>query len=226
MPVEHGGRTFDRVPNWDARNAEYPLQLLAEPKEAVVERPLKTKTWTIPDVLDQGAEGACTGFGTAHMLSSTPKPRPKVDARFARALYQEAQRHDEWPGESYEGSSVLGAMRAAKAKGYVNSYVWPRTAREVAVALSYFGPVVIGVDWHERMMSPDADGFVHAQGRVVGGHCVAVTGFNHKAGHFIFPNSWGEGWGKHGFAKLAYADLDRLMGANGEAALASKVTVR
>lgn len=226
MAPRHEGRVFDRIEHWDARNADHPLQLLGEPQEAVVERPLKTKTWTIPDVLDQGSEGACTGFGTAHMLSSTPRARKGVNDRFARALYLEARRRDEWPGENYDGSSVLGAMKAAKARGYISSYVWPRTAREVAVALNGWGPVVIGVDWHERMMGTDPDGFVHAEGRVVGGHCVALTGFNHVAGHFIFPNSWGETWGKHGFAKLSYADLDRLLGSNGEAALATKVTVK
>lgn len=224
--TEYGGRVFDRVPNWDARNADHPLQLLAEPDEAVVERPLKTKTWTIPDVLDQGNEGACTGFGTSHMLSSTPRPRPGVTDRFAFTLYKEAQRRDEWPGEDYEGSSVLGAMRASVAAGYISRYVWPRTAREVAVAISYFGPVVIGVDWYARMMETDPDGLVHVEGRVVGGHCVAVTGFNHATGVFTFPNSWGESWGKHGFGRLAYADLDRLLGSNGEAALATKVAVK
>lgn len=226
MVSEYEGRAFDRVPNWDARNADHPLQLLAEPAEAVVERPLKTKTWTIPDVLDQGAEGACTGFGTSHMLSATPKARPGVDERFAHTLYKLAQTMDEWPGEDYDGSSVLGAMKAAKSKGYVTQYVWTRTAREVAVAIGYFGPVVIGVDWHQRMMNTDPEGFVHVDGRVVGGHCVALTGFSHTTGAFTFVNSWGEGWGRKGLGKLSYADLDRLLGTNGEAALATKASVK
>lgn len=222
--TEYDGRVFDRVERWDARNADYPLQLLAASDEeptALISRPLKTKTWTIPDVLDQGAEGACTGFGTAHMLSSTPKATPMSEG-LARKLYREAQKLDEWPGETYEGSSVTGAMKAAKQEGYVTRYVWPRTAREVAVAVAYFGPVVIGVDWWTGMMTPDPLGVVHVEGRKVGGHCVAVTGYNHKTDVFTFPNSWGEDWGKHGFGRISGADLDRLLGAGGDAALATK----
>lgn len=222
--IEHGGRVFDRVERWDARNADYPLQLLAtEPETAVVERPLRTKTWTIPDVLDQGSEGACTGFGTAHMLSATPKAVKDVKEALARKLYREAQKLDEWPGEEYEGSSVTGAMKAAKAAGYIARYVWPRTAREVAVAVGYFGPVVIGVDWYTGMMATDPLGVVHVDGRKIGGHCVAVTGYNHKTDVFTFPNSWGEDWGKHGFGRISGADLDRLLGAGGDASLATKV---
>lgn len=224
--TEYDGRVFDRAENWDARNNDFPLRLLAaadEEPEALISRPLKTKTWTIPDVLDQGSEGACTGFGTAHMLSSTPRAVKGVTAATARGIYREAQRQDEWPGEDYEGSSVTGAMKAAKVLKHVTRYVWPRTAREVAVAISYFGPVVIGVDWYEGMMTPDDLGVVHVRGKVVGGHCVAVTGFNHKSDVFTFPNSWGEGWGQHGFGRITLADLDRLLGSGGDAALATKV---
>lgn len=229
--MEYDGRVFDRVENWDARNAEYPLQLLVDERvqeesaagPQAASRLLRTKTWTIPDVLDQGSEGACTGFGTAHMLSSTPKAQKGITESLARILYRKAQKLDEWPGEAYEGSSVTGAMKAAKADGYVSRYVWPRTAREVAVAIGYFGPVVIGVDWWSDMMQTDPLGVVHVSGRKVGGHCVAVTGYNHKTDVFTFPNSWGERWGVHGFGRISGADLDRLLGAGGDAALATKV---
>ena len=223
--TEHDGRVFDRVENWDARNNDYPLRLLAaadEEPQALISRPLKTKTWTIPDVLDQGSEGACTGFGTAHMLSSTPRAVKGVTEATARGIYREAQRQDEWPGEAYEGSSVTGAMKAGKVLKYVARYVWCRTAREVAVAIGYFGPVVIGVDWYSDMMTPDAQGVVHVRGRKVGGHCVALTGYNHHTDVFTFPNSWGERWGVNGFGRISGADLDRLLGSGGDAALATK----
>lgn len=57
-------------------------------------------------------EGACTGFGTARMLSHYNRRR--YDPYF---LYYEAQKIDEWPGEGYEGSSVRAALDVARTLG-------------------------------------------------------------------------------------------------------------
>jgi len=73
-------------------------------------------------VLDQGKEGACTGFGLAGVVNylrwmavqdSAPKrrktaPPPKVSPRM---LYHLARFYDEWPGEDYDGSSCRGALK-------------------------------------------------------------------------------------------------------------------
>src|SRR5690606_22593074 len=65
-------------------------------------------------VLDQGREGACTGYGLAavvNYLLLTGKYGSPADEVSARMLYVMAKRYDEWPGESYEGSSARGAMK-------------------------------------------------------------------------------------------------------------------
>ena len=65
-------------------------------------------------ILDQGREGACTGFGLAtvvHYLLRTRDVVPDEDAISPRMLYAMARRYDEWPGETYEGSSCRGAMK-------------------------------------------------------------------------------------------------------------------
>jgi hypothetical protein len=69
-------------------------------------------------VLDQGREGACTGFGLAcvvnhlfwlrHLGAQTAAPFEPVSPRM---LYELARRYDEWQGDSYEGSSCRGALR-------------------------------------------------------------------------------------------------------------------
>jgi hypothetical protein len=229
--TEHEGRVFDRVEHWDARNNDYPLQLLHE--ETVAEKPLVNKYWTINTTLDQGNTPGCTGNGGTHAMLATPRPQRGLDEVWATDLYHENRYCDEWPGENYDGSSVTGCMNALTKWARISRFVWAKTAREAAVAVGYNGPVVIGVNWYQRMMDTDAGGFVHAQGKAVGGHCVCLVGY-HLAGSkwhgqtlaqdaFELKNSWSADWGVAGNALLLPADLDRLFGEGGDAAYAVKV---
>jgi GH24 family phage-related lysozyme (muramidase) len=87
-------------------------------------------------VLDQRAEGACTGFGLAAVINyiaweawqratieERPAPAPvKVSERM---LYHMAQLYDEWEGEDYEGSSCRGAMKGWHKHGVCAGHLWP-----------------------------------------------------------------------------------------------------
>ena len=77
-------------------------------------------------ILDQGQEGACTGFGLACVINylrwrkaDTPA---KMESVSARMLYNFARRYDEYSGEDYEGSSCRGAI-----KGWFNHGVCPES---------------------------------------------------------------------------------------------------
>jgi hypothetical protein len=82
-------------------------------------------------ILDQGKEGACTGFGLAAVINylnwkqaleqGNPVPK-KVSARM---LYHLARFYDEWPGEDYEGSSCRGAMKGWHRHGVCREDYWP-----------------------------------------------------------------------------------------------------
>ncbi|HKQ50382.1 MAG TPA: C1 family peptidase [Phycisphaerae bacterium] len=79
-------------------------------------------------VLDQGREGACTGFGlstVAHFLLRCRKVIPDATDVSPRMFYEMAKRHDEWPGESYDGSSARGAMKGWHKHGVCASELWP-----------------------------------------------------------------------------------------------------
>ena len=70
------------------------------------------------NILDQGDEGACTGFGlaaTINLLFQFQRTPIRVSARM---LYEMAKLYDEWPGQDYSGSSCRGAI-----KGWNNSGV-------------------------------------------------------------------------------------------------------
>jgi hypothetical protein len=81
-------------------------------------------------ILDQGQEGACTGFGLATVINylfwfrslTTGDPIESVSPRM---LYQMARLYDEWPGEDYEGSSCRGAMKGWHHHGVCSETLWP-----------------------------------------------------------------------------------------------------
>jgi predicted alpha/beta hydrolase family esterase len=82
----------------------------------------------VPEILNQGNEGACTGFALAAVIQFHQHRRgihrPRVSPRM---LYEMARHYDEWPGESYEGSSARGAMQGWVAHGVCKRDSWPNT---------------------------------------------------------------------------------------------------
>ena len=69
-------------------------------------------------VLDQGLEGACTGFGLAAVINLLSAKSSRDGFRAStRMLYEMARKHDEWPGEDYDGSSCRGAIRGWRNMG-------------------------------------------------------------------------------------------------------------
>ena len=76
-------------------------------------------------VLDQGQEGACTGFGLAAVINFLKVYKNKPVRVSARMLYEMAQKHDQWPGENYEGSSCRGAIKGWKNMGVCSEKIWP-----------------------------------------------------------------------------------------------------
>ncbi len=73
-------------------------------------------------------------------------------------------------------------------------------------------PIVFGFTVYESFESPTvtSTGVVPmpaSDEKVLGGHCVLAVGYNDTAQRFIIRNSWGNGWGKHGYATMPYAYL-------------------
>lgn len=181
--------------------------------------------WTRKRWFDQGSEGACTGFSTAHAITTTPRSNLDIGPRIARNIYYAAQRLDQWEGEDYEGSSVLGAMKASKRRDFITSYRWCFTLDEIIHAVSYHGPVVMGVNWYSGMFRPDPDGVLRVSGNLSGGHAIQVGGVDPEKRVFRLDNSWGREWGVNGSCLLTFSDMYRLLTEQGEFALPSKPVV-
>ncbi|HEV2125529.1 MAG TPA: C1 family peptidase, partial [Chloroflexota bacterium] len=178
----------------------------------------RSYTWRCGPHLNQGAEGACVGFAFAHELAARPVPVADVTNEMARSIYFDAQRIDPWPGgaypgasPTYEGTSVLAGVQIVQRMGRIPEYRWAFGADELAAAVSWNGPAVIGVDWMEGMFDTDANGYVHPTGAVLGGHAILVHGYNVSARRFQLRNSWGSRWGKNGGCYLSHADMQNLL---------------
>lgn len=207
-------RTLDRIPQFDVKSRAYAIRSLLEsavPKDRLWR--VATNTW-----LDQGKEGACVGFGWTNELGATPI-RYKIDQALAQRIYQRARQLDDWEGEDYDGTSVLAGAKAATEYGFLKEYRWAFGLHDVLIALSYKGPVVLGVNWYEGMFDTDANGFIRVAGDLSGGHCILAYAIDTNEKTVTLRNSWGREWGTEGSCKLTWADLERLLAEQGEACL-------
>ncbi len=89
-------------------------------------------------ILDQGSEGACTGFGLAsvvNFLLFRRTPDNTFQQVSPRMLYELARRYDEWQGEDYDGSSCRGALKGWHKHGVCSDEHWRYRTRDGRVQL-------------------------------------------------------------------------------------------
>uniref|UniRef100_I2Q584 Cysteine protease n=1 Tax=Desulfovibrio sp. U5L TaxID=596152 RepID=I2Q584_9BACT len=151
MPTTRSNdRTFDARPDRiDLRDRPYQPKLVSLPP---LFPDLESIRKYLPDyakalVLDQGREGACTGFGLAATINylrwrNNGYSLQGIKSVSPRMLYHMAQLYDEWPGEDYEGSSCRGAMKGWNRHGVCSEALWP-SCNEAGVP----GFVAPGIGW-------------------------------------------------------------------------------
>jgi hypothetical protein len=129
-------RVFDARPDrLDLRDLPYRAPLRSLPPRFPNTKTLRASLAAyVADglILDQGIEGACTGFGLAGVVNYLFWMRAREEAiRDAtarvspRMLYELAKRYDEWRGEDYEGSSCRGALKGWHKHGVCAETLWP-----------------------------------------------------------------------------------------------------
>ena len=222
---------LDRVPEHDARSRAYDVRaLLAAP---TVLPPLRSFTWPNRYVSDQGSEGACVGHGhvgrsvNAPIISATKGTTDDDVSEMAFRAYKDAQLVDEWPGEDYDGTSVLAGAKVMTEEGMYTSYWWAFNIDSVLLAIAYVGPVVLGIPWLDTMFHPRPSGLLDCTGKIAGGHCIRARGVRlhaKLAGEGLAPievvrltNSWGRDYGLNGDAYIRVDDLAELLEDEGDA---------
>lgn len=182
-------------------------------------------TWEHGVILDQGYEGSCVGHGWTAWENARPKGFVvQQDHSYAVGWYQRAQELDEWPGTSYEGTSVRAGAKVAQERGFLDTYVWAASIDEIDAWLLTKGPVVIGAKWFNSMDYP-RDGFINVDigSGVRGGHCFLLYGKG-DAGNYKFQNSWGYGYADDGCFRLTPDNFQRLISAGGFSACSAEQT--
>lgn len=184
-------------------------------------------------ILDQGKDGACTGFALAATINFIYRQQGRKQTVSPWMLYAMAKRHDEWLGEAYEGSSCRGAI-----KGWYNSGVchasltedithsnefemslaiannasnhrlgaYYRIEREISdfhAALNEVGVIFVSARIHEGWNNCEGD-TITLRPEPMGGHAFAIVGYNDEG--FWIQNSWGADWKKSGLALWRYDD--------------------
>jgi hypothetical protein len=199
--------------------------------------PARLEPPRVTHVLDQGEEGACTGFALAaainHLLGHNPGTGAAIAKRrvSAHMLYAMARRHDEWPGENYEGSSLRGALRGFYNCGACAEKLWPRTQQDLTLAsardarnttlgayyrlrpnlsdyhaaINETGVIYVSATVHDGWEDP-RDGRIHP-GDGDGAHAFVIVGYDDTG--FWIQNSWGPDWGRGGLAHWQYTDWAR-----------------
>jgi hypothetical protein len=185
-------------------------------------------------ILDQGKEGACTGYGltaVVNYLLRTRKQLPSKEEVSADMLYRLARRYDEWPGENYDGSSARGAMKGWHKHGVCSTLTWkeaggrltPKVSDEAVgnplgayyrvnhkdlvamhCAITEVGILYATASVHEGWDKVDKKGVIPFREQMLGGHAFAIVAYDDKG--FWIQNSWGDTWGMEGFACITYDD--------------------
>jgi hypothetical protein len=216
-----------RLIQFDERSRDYSI------RKIVTWQPLRSRTYRMPrneGVLDQGREGSCVGFGVTNEIRATPRSARGLDGTFAREkIYWPAQRDDPWAGGAYpgatpfyEGTAVLAGVKAAVQLGYYGAYHWAFSERDLALAIGWVGPAILGLNWYTGMFSPDDNGFIRPTGQVEGGHCILALGYNNRSGYYTLLNSWGPSWGIRGRCYVRTKDMVTLLQDSGEACIVTE----
>lgn len=191
----------------------------------------------IGEIRDTGPEGTTVGFAIAYALQAAVKGNTQQSVTLSpRGIYILAKQYDEWPGEDYEGTSVIGGLKAVREIGAYLESDWPyesktkpKTARKASYKISSYSElkgveqilnalrerkiIVTTIQVTDDFDKTDNNGRVTVKLplKTMGAKAISIVGYNEKTAEFKFANDWGTAWGKDGFGIIKDTDLTRIM---------------
>ncbi len=105
-----------------------------------------------------------------------------------------------WQGSSYK----------------ITGWGWVTTATPnldaIKNALVTYGPLVTTFAVYSDFFSYAGGVYKYVSGTYQGGHAVLIVGYNDTEQSFTVKNSWGTGWGEGGYFRIAYSELNSVVG--------------
>jgi C1A family cysteine protease len=188
----------------------------------------------IARIKDQGPLGSTVGYSIGYTIEISLKLKqitaPDISSR---GIYETAKDYDEWPGTDYEGTSVLGALKATRELGFFSESDWPSNqakrpptikpimkikgysklaaTTDVLTRLKAGQPVAASIQIPSEFDNPK-NGVVKlsATSKPIGGHSICIVGYNEETKLFKFANSWSEKWGDKGYGYISENDLKAI----------------
>lgn len=176
-------------------------------------------------MMDQENVGSCTGHAGMNMLAADAFWSAGKAAlaggephAYAVGLYSAATVLDPWPGQYMPddtGSDGLSIAKVLLARGLISGYLHAISLDATLTALAE-RPVMVGTNWTRDMFSPAPDGRLSITGPVEGGHEYILDELDVEHEIAWMRNQWGSNWGISGRAWMSWADLGRLLAADGD----------
>lgn len=220
---------FGRIPDpLDER--DYQWRSLVMP--VAVTLPDSHKVTAMGPVLDQGTTPQCVAFTSAaiKMHEEYREHRRYYSLDTAR-LYASCKQQDGYPTQpgttmrtaasilTDEANGGMASMNQLQLDGRLRplpiekvftiaSYVRCATLDEIKEALYGDDPVALGMRVDTRWQAPGAGGQLgQPTGHILGGHEVAVCGWDDERQSLLIKNSWGVSYAYFGYAWLPYSHL-------------------
>jgi hypothetical protein len=188
----------------------------------------------VTPIRDQGACGSCVAFGTSAAVEVTARvlfgPGLDVDVSEAQLFYCAGAADGAscstgwWPDHAfpaferggitdeghypYSGGDQKCGVRAGWQDTATKVTAWHTIAdaADIKIWLSTRGAVSACFSVYRDFYSYAGGVYRHTSGDLLGGHCVAIVGYDEPNKSWICKNSWGTGFGESGFFRIGYGE--------------------